>query len=192
MKFQSFILGALLIKGHETHAFTQTFNQRSVPITKQHMAIRRSSHPQLKSTLLFAEKKKKEDDQKKQDVDKMLSAAVGALKGVGVSILGDDGIEELNIAEQLKEQVDKEISMNEAKNKPADEIDLAEELKKKVDNEIAINDLKKQLEELKEAAEESEEKKILALQEFEDLKKQSMELEGKDQSMYKELQKEFR
>lgn len=193
MKFQSLILGALLIRHYETHALTQVF-----PMTKnQHVRVgsRMSSPPPMTSSALFAEKKKKEDETKNQDVDKMLSAAVGALKGVGVSILGDEGIEELNIAEQLKQQVDKEISMNKEKSQSdeqLDEIDMAEKLKKQVENEIAINDLKKQLEELKKGAVESEEKKALALEELEGLKKQSMEMEGKDESVYKELQKEFR
>lgn len=149
------------------------------------------------SSTLFAELKKKDDENKNENVDKLLSAAVGALKGVGVSILGDEVVvEEVNIAEQLKQQVAKEISMNKGKrpsgDQPIDEMDVAEKLKKQVENEIAINELKKQMDELKKAAEESEEKKILALKELESLKKQSMEVQGKDESFYKELQKEFR
>jgi hypothetical protein len=200
MKFHPFILGttSLLIKSHDTVALqAQPFTTRkTVPMTI-HSGMRMQSSPHKTSSTLFAEKKKKDDENKNENVDKLLSAAVGALKGVGVSILGDEVVvEEVNIAEQLKQQVAKEISMNKGKrpsgDQPIDEMDVAEKLKKQVENEIAINELKKQMDELKKAAEESEEKKTLALKELESLKKQSMEVQGKDESFYKELQKEFR
>lgn len=183
--YSTLILSVLIWKGDSYAPLSTIQTQTRIAGTHYHEGEIPSLRPR-RTTILFVEKNKKD---KEEDVGKLVSSAVNALKDVGVSILGDvmkdrDSRKDVNEKNFNETTVDTLSSL--------DEVDLAEQLRRQVDKEIALNELKTKLNEIKKAADDSGDKKSMALEELESLKIQSVEMKSKDEDLYQELQKEFR
>lgn len=190
MRFSPLILSVLVWKGDSYAPLSISQIQGRTPETF-HRDFRTSFVLPKRNIRLFAKENKKDNENINGDVGKLVSSAVNALKGVGVSILGGDVVKDYDPSQGFNQKNTNEtISVDPLDS--IDEVDIAEQLRLQVEKEIAINEMKTKLNELKKAADESEGKRNIALQELESLTTQSFEMKSINEDLYIELQKEFR